>query len=101
MEIVDHYTRNNATGEERRQTGMDHGAPAGAPETPTGLAMETLGRFDIKQNGVSITGILPIKSLLMVTFLACSPGMVARTDIRDLLWGGERLTSGSTNLRVA
>lgn len=98
---MDHYTRNNATSEERRQTGMDHGAPAGAPEAPTGLAMETLGRFDIKQNGVSITDILPIKSLLMVTFLACSPGMVARTDIRDLLWGGERLTSGSTNLRVA
>lgn len=98
---MDHYTHNNIMDEERRQTGMDSGASAGAPEAPPGLAIETLGCFDVRQNGASIAGNLPIKSLLMVTFLACTPGMAARTDIRDLLWGGDRLTSGSTNLRVA
>jgi len=101
VEIVDHYTRNNAMGEEQCQPGIDLGAPAGEPGASARLTIETLGRFDVKQNGASIAGNLPIKSLLMVTFLACSPGMVARTDIRDLLWGGDRLTSGSTNLRVA
>ncbi len=101
VEIVDHYTRNSALSDERRQHNREHGVRTGAPEATARLTIETLGRFDVKQNGASIGGTLPIKTLLMVTYLACTPGLVARDDIRDLLWGGDRLTSGSTNLRVA
>ena len=71
------------------------------PEATTGLTIRTLGAFGVEHDGLSLSERLPIKTLLMVTYLACAPAMHARDDIRDLLWGSDRLTSGSTNLRVA
>ncbi|HQY94811.1 BTAD domain-containing putative transcriptional regulator [Caldilinea sp.] len=61
----------------------------------------TFGGLKILRDGVDLSAEMPAKVGALTAYLACEPGCHPRNDLCDLLWGGRRLTSGATNLRVA
>lgn len=65
------------------------------------LAIYTFGGLKILMRGADITAELPAKIGALVVYLACEPATHARTELCNLLWNSERLSSGRTNLRVA
>ncbi|MBW7885511.1 MAG: hypothetical protein H3C34_23355, partial [Caldilineaceae bacterium] len=69
--------------------------------TDEDLSIRVLGGISIQIAQQSVTEHLSTKSAALLVYLACRPGIHQRDALRELLWSSDRLTSGSTNLRVA
>lgn len=80
---------------------MNHYRVWGEETVEPRLTVRTFGRLNVLLHGTDVSDKMPLKVGALVAYLACEPAFHARRDLCTLLWGSERLTSGSTNLRVA